>query len=219
MDTSGQVSIPLFLAPTRVEYSPVRKGLGPFLRKGRVRLEICGVGEKRVEKYCRGLAPGAVRNLILIGWAGGISPEMKAGDTIVAETAIREGKRPISCRGMPVDRAITGTIMTAPKALSTMEEKRLAQATGAQAVDMEGYALAEWAAEHNIQFIHARVVLDSFFDPLPSLRSGLLQNLALSYHLFKLIRRADPILTRLARVVATQLVAEQDGMAGGGIDL
>ncbi len=209
-------SIPLFVAPTSVEYAAVRKALKPALAAQRVHLVQCGVGEKNAAEFCRHLHPAEISYLVLLGWAGGLVSELPVGAVIFADTALREGRQPLSCLTLPVVGSLTGPILTSPIVLNTPAEKYAAVAGGALAVEMEAYSLAAWAVENHILFVHGRLILDSVEETLPDTGSfqdetgrirlgSLLKNMAarpalfLSLaRLFRRVRKLDPFLEKLA---------------------
>jgi adenosylhomocysteine nucleosidase len=62
----------------------------------------------------------------------------------------------------------SGKLVSSPRAVSSLQEKAaLFRATGAVAVDMESWAIAQIAVEHSLPFIAVRVIVDGAQDALP----------------------------------------------------
>jgi len=111
--------------------------------------------------------------LALIGWAGGLSPELRAGEVIIARSTMNSRGELRPCKVIPLTNAIEGSILTVPAPALTSQDKSKHQDSGAIAVEMEGYPLAAWAQARGLPFIHARVVLDELDENLPDLESVL----------------------------------------------
>ena len=169
--------------------------------------------------FCEHLIPGEISYLMLLGWAGGISPELSAGDVVYASEVRKEGQQTLECMKLPEFEKQTGPILTVPRALLTPDEKLAARVNGVKAVEMEAYPMAVWAHRHNIPFIHVRVILDAWNESLPDFekeidgtgkvhlmkllgrfarRPGLLLDL---WKLMKRIRAVDPILASQANKI------------------
>ena len=119
------------------------------------------------------IARGA-SGIISFGIAGGLAPDLVAGDWVVA-SGVRAGKHTI-----PTDRAWSQSLMDMlPNAVhadvvgwgalvpSSEEKFRLYEETGAVAVDMESHIAAAIAAEHHIPFTACRVIIDAAQRALP----------------------------------------------------
>ena len=167
MPGSSADSTILIVTPTLQEFSAAQKGLRNHRPELRIRLEKCGVGEKRAQLYCEQLAPGDISHLMLLGWAGGISPDLAAGDVIYASEARREGQPTLGCLKLPGLEKQIGPILTVPSALLRPDEKQAARSNGVKAVEMEAYPMADWAHRNNVPFIHVRVILDAWNESLP----------------------------------------------------
>jgi hypothetical protein len=166
-------SKPLFIVPTRLELNAVRAGLNPWLQEGRLELVQCGMGDTGVQTFLSRLQletePQAV---VLLGWAGGIAPELQPGDWVCADQARLQGKPPLPLEALPIAEAASGAILTVPKVLTAPEEKAAVAAQGIMAVEMEAYPLAEWAQAQGVPFYHARMILDARHEPLPVVGGG-----------------------------------------------
>ena len=119
------------------------------------------------------IAHGA-SGIISFGIAGGLAPDLVAGDWVVA-SGVRSGKNVIA-----TDRAWAQTLLEIlPKAVhahvlgansvvaSPSEKFQLYDETGAAAVDMESHIAAEIAAEYHIPFVACRVIIDAAHRTLP----------------------------------------------------
>ena len=112
--------------------------------------------------------------IISFGIAGGLAPNLVAGDWIVGST-VRTGQE-----HYPTDRAWSQRILEAvPGAVHAdiigvdaaitepSEKRRLHAETGAAAVDMESHVAARIAAAHRIPFASCRVIMDAAHKSLP----------------------------------------------------
>lgn len=170
-DTNGPYQV--LASPTGIEFAALQRGLILARKNPLVRLMRCGVGEAQAAEFCRQLEGLPINGLALLGWAGGLRADLKAGHVVLATQALREGRPAVECRLLDLPGAILGPILTVPTALLTAQEKIDAQASGALAVEMEAYPLAEWAARRGLPFLHARVILDAFDESLPDIGPGL----------------------------------------------
>ena len=218
--------IPMVIAPTSIEFAAVKRSIMPFLREGVVSLAQCGMGENLAHAFGEKLDCRKVSCLVLLGWAGGLIPELKAGDFVCANSAVYFAREPINCKLVPIPSAHTGPILTVSKALLSSEEKLQAQSAGALAVEMEAYPLALKAAQMGIPFIHARIILDTLDESIPefSTNSGengeikllpflknLLKKPVLIKSLWQMnikIRALNPLLGRLASEVCEAVLKE-----------
>jgi hypothetical protein len=164
----------LLVTPMASEYAAVRAGVRSLLESGAVELRMCGIGPERAGTFCRGLGDeGGWSYLALIGWAGGLAPELGAGDAVLADTALAPDAAPQPCHAPALDGVQVGPMLTVAEALYTAAAKRGARETGALAVEMEAYPLAAWASARGLPFVHARVILDAVEEPLPDLGGAL----------------------------------------------
>jgi 4-hydroxy-3-methylbut-2-en-1-yl diphosphate reductase len=129
--------------PLRFEAHALRRG-APGSRIVRT-----GMGRRRARRAAGrvGHVPGNV--VAVTGFAGGLSPELKPGDVVVA-TEVRGADEPVECAATELVasmlrraglRVHTGPIVSVPRVVFGAERERLA-ATGALAVDMESAWLA-----------------------------------------------------------------------------
>jgi adenosylhomocysteine nucleosidase len=114
------------------------------------------------------------RRMISFGIAGGLAPDLRPGDWIVA-SAIVEGQRI-----WPTDPAWSNSLLRAVPGSSyapilgvdapvadPAAKRGLYAAIGALAVDMESHVLAELAAAHGLALAAVRVTTDPAHRPLP----------------------------------------------------
>jgi hypothetical protein len=167
MSLNSVVPTPLIIAPTAFEYDIIQHALRDDLKMGKIRIGMCGVGERLAFKFCRKLLPEQVSHLILLGWAGGLVPDLQAGDVVCANQALTPGKPALTLH--PIASVASGAILTSPLPLINQSQKQAAHSSGAIAVEMEAYPFAEWANSHNIPFIHSRVILDTLTEALPDM--------------------------------------------------
>jgi adenosylhomocysteine nucleosidase len=141
-------------------------------------LAVSGIGRAAAEAAARTLVEAGVSALITFGMAGGLDPALKPGSVVLPRELISpEGKRYPACQSWrervaaavsPLRAVTEGNLLTSAYAIDTPAEKAAAfHRTGAAAVDMESAAVAEVAAQHNLPFIAARVIVDTAADKLP----------------------------------------------------
>jgi hopanoid-associated phosphorylase len=141
-------------------------------------LAVSGIGRSAAQAAAQALVEAGVSALITFGMAGGLDPALKPGSVVLPRELISpEGKRYAACQGWrervaaavsPLRAVTEGNLLTSAYALDTPAEKAAAfHRTGAVAVDMESAAVAEVAAQHNLPFIAARVIVDTAADRLP----------------------------------------------------
>jgi adenosylhomocysteine nucleosidase len=112
--------------------------------------------------------------IISFGIAGGLAPNLAAGDWVIASGVRTEWGRFATDRAWAARllAALPGAIhadiagVDAPVA-NPLEKRRMHAATGAAAVDMESHIVARTAAAHGLPFAACRVVIDSAERGLP----------------------------------------------------
>jgi adenosylhomocysteine nucleosidase len=141
-------------------------------------LAVSGIGGVAAEAAARALVDAGVSALITFGMAGGLDPALKPGSVVLPPALISpQGKHYPVCQSWrervvaavsPLRAVSEGNLLTSAYAIDTPAEKAAAfHRTGAVAVDMESAAVAEVAAQHNLPFIAARVIVDAAADRLP----------------------------------------------------
>jgi nucleoside phosphorylase len=153
--------------------------LGP-LPKGQL-LEISGMGPQAAARAALALVAAGAQGLLSFGLAGALDPQLRAGTVVLAQrvtdgaggvhTAYGPWRERLAAQAAAAADAHTlvgGTLLSVAQPLTTVESKSRARASsGAGAVDMESFAIAEVAARMGVRFAVARVVIDSATDALP----------------------------------------------------
>lgn len=173
----------LIVTPTAAEYAAVNSGLNKNPDREGLSLERCGVGMQQASAFCATIDARSINCLVLLGWAGGLSPELNPGEIVLGKHALLAGEPPMACTiptGIQenLDRAgigkvRTGDMITTLRVLATPEAKQGAQQMAALAVEMEAYPLATWANTNGLPFVHARVILDTVHESLPEVGDSL----------------------------------------------
>jgi hypothetical protein len=159
----------LVVTPTTVERDAVRPVLEKWIEEGKIRHEMCGVGMEQARAYCQRLENDQqdFEWMILLGYAGGLTRDLKVGDLVMAESVLAAEQPPIACKTLSIPWISSGTILTAPRLLATPQAKQVAARGGAVAVEMEAYPLARWARQKGVNFLHTRVILDGIDERVP----------------------------------------------------
>ncbi|MGE5146054.1 MAG: nucleoside phosphorylase [Candidatus Eiseniibacteriota bacterium] len=124
-----------------------------------------------------------VAGLLSFGMAGGLDPALKAGDLLVADRIVAAADGASHAGDAAWAAALVAPRDEAPgcpecrlavlagvdEPVVTVEAKRrLAERTGAVAVDMESHVVAEAAARHGLPFIALRAIADPAGRTIPS---------------------------------------------------
>ena len=134
-------------------------------------------GQKR-EAYIRklhDLARAGARGIISFGVAGGLSPSLKPGDVVIAnsvvtaKTSFLTDPRWSQSLQNAITHAVSGLPVFAADAtvMTVLEKESLWKGTGAAAVDMESGAAAEVAEYHGLPFAVLRVIIDPAHRSIP----------------------------------------------------
>lgn len=107
------------------------------------------------------------RSIISFGVAGGLAPDLRPGDWIVASAVLDAGTmrptHPVWSRNLLeiIPEVRYGPVVGVPAPVADPLAKHdLRARTGAIAVDMESHIVAEFAAAHGMSFAVARVIVD-----------------------------------------------------------
>ena len=124
-----------------------------------------GVGEKICRQRMASFLPDRQFScLISVGFAGGLTDQLHAGDVLLA--------RNFSTIQLPeaANRSVRyADLHTAPAMIDSREEReKLAQVTGAAAVDMETEFIARACAEHGVPLLSLRAISDTPRQPFPA---------------------------------------------------
>jgi len=114
------------------------------------------------------------RGIVSFGVAGGLAPELRAGDWVIAsaiqeahtvrETDAKWSSRLLNVIGGARHAPIVGVDDPVAEPAAKQE---LHRRTGAAAVDMESHVVARLAAAHGLAFTAVRVIVDSADRPIP----------------------------------------------------
>jgi adenosylhomocysteine nucleosidase len=152
---------------------------GPTLALGDgTLLIVSGMGPSAAAAAAQRLVAAGATALVSFGVAGGLDPALAAGALVLPEEVISpEGARQATAREWRerVRAAVAdhhpasgGALLTCREPLCSPADKaRAFRQTGAVAVDMEGFAIAEIAARYGLPFLAVRSVLDAAADTLP----------------------------------------------------
>ncbi len=139
--------------------------------KPNVAIIVTGVGRKNAEKSLREfLATNSPGLVLTCGFAGGLNPDLKLGD-VVFEIPDLE---PPSSRDLRLQAELTVVGAKPAKffcaeriAVSVAEKKKLRGETGADAVEMESWAIYTVCRERGIPYATVRVISDTANEDLP----------------------------------------------------
>lgn len=125
---------------------------------------LTGIGRRNAEKAIRkALESGLPRCVLSCGFAGGLNPELRAGDVIFSAD-----KSFLMSSALAAAGARAARFYCADRIASTAEEKqRLWQCTGADAVEMESEVIRAVCQEHHIPSATVRVISDAADEDLP----------------------------------------------------
>jgi adenosylhomocysteine nucleosidase len=129
--------------------------------------------------------------IISAGIAGALVPELHVGETVFPAQVIdaQDGSRhETAIKNAPLANTALGRgiIVSSPEVASTAQKQQLAKSYGAQAVDMEGAAVARAAMTHNLRFVAIKTISDEYDFELPEMsqfvRDGQFQQLLFALH-------------------------------------
>ena len=157
------------------------RGNGFLVRQGtlqgrRVALVLSGPGREAAAQATEALLAGHQPQWVIsAGLAGGLSPELRRQDILMADQLVDAAgnQRSIDLKVDPAALAATpgvhvGRLLTADRIVRLPEEKlALGQQHGALAVDMETFAVAEVCRRRQVRFLAVRVIHDTVDDCLP----------------------------------------------------
>jgi adenosylhomocysteine nucleosidase len=141
-------------------------------------LVVSGMGPSAAARAAQRLLEAGATALVSFGVAGGLDPALEAGalvlpDEVVSADGARHATAPawrerVAAAVAARYPARRGALLTCREPLCSPAEKAAAfRETGAVAVDMEGFAIAETAARRGLPFLAVRSVLDAAADTLP----------------------------------------------------
>lgn len=141
-------------------------------------IAVTGGAARRAETAALDFGSAGVAGLISYGIAGGLDPDLKPGDIILADgVLLPEGDvvatdaawRAALAAAFDANRLAGGTISGSDRAVSTVAEKAsLFARTGARAADMESHGVARAAREHGLPLVIVRAIADPAARAVPS---------------------------------------------------
>lgn len=112
--------------------------------------------------------------IISIGIAGGLAPQLRVGDWVVADAVLVDSEPVMTDRSWTrrlaasLPGAVRGLQIGSDRMVTESAEKaNLHRATGAVAVDMESHIVSRVAGRHRLPFAVARVISDTAHHTLP----------------------------------------------------
>jgi nucleoside phosphorylase len=135
-----------------------------FFRAANCRTLITGMGQKNAaENLQKELASTKPALVLTCGFAGGLNPELKAGDVVFDADANSRRKEELIALG-----AIPANFHCAERvAITVAEKKALRKSFNADAVEMESAAIRAICREKNIPSATVRVISDDASEDLP----------------------------------------------------
>jgi adenosylhomocysteine nucleosidase len=142
-------------------------------------LALSGIGSDAATRGAEALVAAGATALASWGMAGGLDPALGAG-TIFLPAEIISGAGGVLPTAEPWRERLraalaghrplaSGKLLTSAHAIAAVDGKAAAFAqTGAAAVDMESFAVAQVAARHGLPFMAVRVIVDTAHDALPA---------------------------------------------------
>jgi adenosylhomocysteine nucleosidase len=198
------------------------RALGPAARGGEgydlladgTLIAVSGIGYASALNAAQRLIEAGATALVSWGMAGGLDPDLAAGDLclpreIIAADGTRfvtaqHWRETLAARLLAHRTVVSGNLLTSIRPIDSVAAKQAARGkTGAVAVDMESSAVAQAAQAHGLPFIAVRVIVDTAGDALPravaqASRSGQVQTGRLLLGLLRSPAEIAP-LARLAR--------------------
>ena len=148
---------------------------------GSLLVACAGANADRARQEAEGLAAAGAGMLLSFGLAGGLDPRLRPGDVILASgIVLPEGRvidtdaawrRSAFSRAQAAGiRVMEGAVAGNRQILATPEDKkRLAERSGALAVDMESSVAAEVADRAGLPLLAIRAIADPAWRSLPSI--------------------------------------------------
>lgn len=139
---------------------------------------VRGMGGSAAASAAGALIAAGAAGLASVGMAGGLDPALRAGDVVLPHSVTCAGRESLATSAPWRERLAEvlggrcrvtgGALLTRAEPVATVAAKSAAfRQSGAVAVDMESYAVAEIAARHGLPFVAIRVIVDTAADALP----------------------------------------------------
>jgi adenosylhomocysteine nucleosidase len=174
-------ALPLELGPfwQRADLDRELRGSEQTVRMGtcagvRIATVAGGVGAAKAQRATSLLLAGHQPRFVLtVGLSGGLQPDLPAGELVIGiRLQATEAPELTLLDEWPAGAPITGRagrLWMHPQIVTSPEEKeRLGRETGALAVDMESYAVADVCREAGVPCLAVRAISDEMTHPLPA---------------------------------------------------
>ena len=143
-----------------------------------VQIVQTGLGAPRIVAQLNASLPRPPQAMIMFGTAGGVAPDLDAGDIVIYDT-LNDSDRsavPVSSElskrlhdSLAELRPRVGKGLTVSEAVCSVEDKQAIHARAqCLCVDMESATVATWAHEHRIPFACVRAIVDGPRQAVPS---------------------------------------------------
>ena len=180
-DIGVVAALAIEVAPLLARLENVRKYSGPkfavvegeFAGKV-VAVVLAGAGRVQAQRGAEILLDGhRPRWIVSAGFAGGLDPELRRGDLVLASEVVnRAGRRYAIDLGLPPGAAAgglrSGRLLTVDEIVRTAAEKAaLRREHSADLVDMETSSVAALCGERGVRFLSVRVISDEAGTDLP----------------------------------------------------
>jgi len=131
--------------------------------------------------------PDSIRGIVSFGVAGGLNPELRSGDIVIASEIVAAKGRWMAAEalsealhGLPEQggehRVVRGILAGVDEVVLGQQAKAALRATtSADAVDMESHIAARYAEQHGLPFAALRVISDPAHRALPELAANALK--------------------------------------------
>jgi adenosylhomocysteine nucleosidase len=166
-------------AEARTLGSAARNDAGRAVLADGTLVAVSGIGCTAAARAAIELIEAGATALASWGLAGALDPRLEAGAVCLpSEVTASDGKsfmtarhwrEPLAALIAAAQRPVVcGKLLTSARAIDTVAAKQAAhRKTGAAAVDMESFAVAQVAAAHRLPFIAVRVIVDTAGDVVP----------------------------------------------------
>ena len=162
--------------------------------QGKYAVVVCGgIGAEAARRAAEAVITRYSPEIVIsAGIAGALVPDLPVGETIFPTLVIdaQDGSRhETAIKNAPVAKTPLGRtiLVSSPQIASTADKRRLTQSYGAQAVDMEGAAVARAAMTHQLPFVAIKSISDEYDFELPAMsqfvRDGQFQQQRFALHI------------------------------------
>jgi adenosylhomocysteine nucleosidase len=168
-----------------VEAQALRRAARLESLEDRVFVAPSGGDQDRIKDLAREFTEHGADTLLSMGLAGALSDDLKTSGCVVPTKIVFEGGseyptdallNELIAQGLEPETAAIGDLLCVESEVAgAAEKRRLFEATGAIAVDMESGHLAMAAREAGLAFAALRIILDEAEDSLPPSVLGLLR--------------------------------------------